>query len=355
MTSSTDNSWLHRFALLTAAATFCLIWVGGLVTSHGAGMAVPDWPTTYGYNMFFFPISKWVGGIFYEHSHRLVASAVGFLTVILAVWLWLNEERRWLRWLGITALVLVAAQGVLGGLRVTYMKDVLGVFHGTVAQVFLVLVSSIALFTSRWWRAANLEKLSVYDSRRFRYLFGIVTGLILLQLMLGAAMRHQHAGLAIPDFPMAHGKLWPDMDASAVARYNQTRGETTALNPITSFQVGLQMTHRIGAVLILISVAWVAGTVRRQRSSMGALNGLSLLWLGLILVQASLGAATIWTNKAADVATAHVAVGALSLVTGAMLTLMAGRPAALSKAAPLAPKSRQSSQPATAETVQVSA
>lgn len=341
MTSSTDNSWLHRFALLTAVATFCLIWVGGLVTSHGAGMAVPDWPTTYGYNMFFFPISKWVGGIFYEHSHRLVASAVGFLTIILAVWLWLREERRWLRWLGVAALVLVVAQGVLGGLRVTAMKDVLGVFHGTLAQLFFILVSSIALFTSRWWRAANLEKLSVYDSRRFRYLFGIVTGLILLQLMLGAAMRHQHAGLAIPDFPMAYGKLWPEMDAASVARYNQARGETTALNAITSFQVGLQMAHRIGAVLILLSVAWVAGAVHRRRSSLGGLRAISLLWLGLILVQASLGAATIWTNKAADIATAHVAVGALSLVTGAMLTLMAGRPAAFRGAAPMVQASRR--------------
>src|SRR5262245_6568203 len=104
MTSSSDNRWLHRFAAFTAAATLFLIWVGGLVTSHGAGMAVPDWPTTFGYNMFFFPVSKWVGGIFYEHSHRLVASGVGMLTVILAAWLWLREKRRGLRWLGILAL-----------------------------------------------------------------------------------------------------------------------------------------------------------------------------------------------------------------------------------------------------------
>ena len=333
MISSTDNRWLHRFALVTAAATFCLIWVGGLVTSHGAGMAVPDWPTTYGYNMFFFPISKWVGGIFYEHTHRLVASSVGLLTVILTVWLWLKESRTWLRWLGVAALVLVVAQGVLGGLRVTHMKDVLGVFHGTIAQMFLVLICAIALFTSRWWVAADSEKLPVYHSRRFRYVFGIVTVLILLQLMLGATMRHQHAGLAISDFPLAYGKLWPDMDASAVARYNQARGEVTALNPITSFQVGLQMAHRIGAVLILVSVAWVAGMVRRQRGPAAtALNRLSLLWLGLILVQASLGAATIWTNKAADIATAHVAVGALSLVTGAMLTLVAVRGTVASEA-----------------------
>src|SRR5256885_380671 len=101
MTRAIDNSWLHRFAVATAFATLLLICVGGVVTSNEAGMAVPDWPTSYGYNMFFFPFAQWwrVGGIFYEHSHRLIASAVGFLTVILTVWLWLNEARRWLRWL----------------------------------------------------------------------------------------------------------------------------------------------------------------------------------------------------------------------------------------------------------------
>ncbi len=114
MSRSVHNPWLHRFALLTAIATLVLIGVGGLVTSHGVGMSVPDWPTTYGYNMFLFPISKWVGGIFYEHTHRLVASAVGFLTAILAVWLWIKESRPWLRWLGIVAFFAVVLQGVAG-------------------------------------------------------------------------------------------------------------------------------------------------------------------------------------------------------------------------------------------------
>src|ERR1041384_894768 len=111
MTRSTDNRWLHRFAVLTAAATLGLIGMGGLVTSHGAGMAVPDWPTTYGYNMFFFPISQWVGGVFYEHTHRLMGSFVGILTIALVVWLWLKEERIWLRWFGVLALIFVSLQG----------------------------------------------------------------------------------------------------------------------------------------------------------------------------------------------------------------------------------------------------
>ena len=153
---------LFWFAVLNAIATFLLIGLGGLVTSHEAGMSVPDWPTTYGYNMFVFPLDKWVGGIFYEHSHRLLASAVGLLTTILAVWLWLKDARKWIQWLGITAFLLVIVQGILGGLRVRWMLDWLGIPHGAVAQTFLVLTCAIALFVSRWWvNSANQNHDSV--------------------------------------------------------------------------------------------------------------------------------------------------------------------------------------------------
>src|SRR5205814_1528572 len=143
MIRTKETRWLGRYALLTAAATLALICLGGLVTSHGAGMAVPDWPNTFGYNMFFFPISKWVGGIFYEHSHRLIASGVGFLTIGLALWTWQKESRRWVRNLAWAALVSVILQGVLGGLRVTWMKDEIGIFHAALAQLFFLLVSSV--------------------------------------------------------------------------------------------------------------------------------------------------------------------------------------------------------------------
>src|SRR5438046_9060306 len=118
MSRTSDNLWLSRYALLTALATLVLICFGGLVTSHEAGMAVPDWPNTFGYNLFFFPISRWVGGIFYEHTHRLVASGVGLLTTILAVWLWFKESRCWLRWLGVGGLIAVVVQGAVGGVLV---------------------------------------------------------------------------------------------------------------------------------------------------------------------------------------------------------------------------------------------
>jgi heme a synthase len=308
--SSTTNVWLHRYAVLTAVATLCLLGVGGVVTSKGVGMAVPDWPTSYGYNMFALPFKFWTGGALYEHSHRLVASGVGFLTTILAVWLWFAEPQRWLRWLGVIAFFSVVLQGVLGGLRVVLFKDEIGIFHATLAQLFFVLVCSIALFTSRSWQEQGTPTAVP------RRLVLATTILILCQLILGATMRHQHAGLAIPDFPLAYGKLWPAMDADSVAHYNQQRVEFVAANPITAFQIALQMAHRLMAMVILGCVCVVTWRARRR---------LAFVWLGLILAQVALGAWTIWSNKAADVATAHVLVGALSLVTGALWCIICFR------------------------------
>jgi cytochrome c oxidase assembly protein subunit 15 len=329
------NRPLHWFAVLTAVATFGLIGVGGLVTSHEGGMSVPDWPTSYGYNMFLFPIAKWwhAGNIFYEHSHRLFASGVGFLTTILAVWLWLKDPRRWMHWLGLAAFLGVVAQGILGGLRVRLHMDSLGIFHGVVAQTFFVLTCAIALFTSRFWieLAANQKTFSVPRGLRSHVLF--VTIFLFLQLILGATMRHQHAGLAIPDFPMAYGKIWPDTNPDAIARYNARRMETTSVNPITPFQIILQMVHRIIALVIFAGVAAAVGLSVKRLGKKDSLTKLAIFWLALIILQIALGVATIWTNKAADVATAHVLVGALSLVTGALWCIIAfGRSAKLPEA-----------------------
>src|ERR1041385_8374804 len=328
MSRSTNHPGLHRFAMLTALATLALIGIGGLVTSHEAGLAVPDWPTSYGYNMFLFPFPKWwrVGNVFYEHSHRLFASGVGLLTIILVVWVWRADKRRWLRWLTLGALLAVVLQGVLGGLRVVLLKNQIGIFHATLAQLFFALTCAIALFTSRWWidfRFPNSNfQLATANLRRLLF---FTTGLILFQLVLGATMRHQHAGLSISDFPLAHGTLWPATDAASVAHYNAQRMESTGVNPITAFQILLQMAHRVVAVFVLIAVAictWFAG---RRLGWRNPLSKTSLAWLGLILVQACLGAATVLTNKAADVATAHVLIGALSLATGVLLCIICAR------------------------------
>src|SRR5271155_4235290 len=180
--SVNTSSWLHRFAVLTAVATFLLLGAGGLVTSHEAGMSVPDWPNSYGYNMFLFPPSKWIGGIFYEHTHRLWASVVGLMTTVLAVWLWLKDARRWMKWLGVVAFLGVVAQGVLGGLRVTLSMDSLGIFHGVIAQSFFALVCAIALFTSSFWFALTAQQLPVVVPRGLRSHALYVTILIFLQL-----------------------------------------------------------------------------------------------------------------------------------------------------------------------------
>ena len=290
-------------------------------------MAVPDWPTTYGYNMFLFPISKWVGGIFYEHSHRLVASGVGFLTMILAGWLWLKEERRWLRWLGVAALVGVCVQGVLGGLRVTLFKAELGIFHAVLAQLFLLLMTLIALFLSARWQQLSQQSEKARFHPLFRPLVLGSTLLILVQLALGASMRHQHAGLAIPDFPLAYGKAWPDTSPAALEAANLSRHDYREFSPITAGQIHLHMAHRITAGLILLLVGAVA-ICARKGENVPWVAKLSLAWLGLILAQAFLGAYTVWSNKAADVATAHVACGAVSLVAGGMIYALASALAA---------------------------
>ena len=336
ITRTKHDVWLCRFAGLTALATFLLLGLGGLVTSHEAGMSVPDWPNTFGYNMFLFPPAQWVGGIFYEHSHRLLASAVGLMTTVLAVWLWLKDARPWMHWLGVAAFLGVVAQGVLGGLRVTLHMDSLGIFHGTIAQLFFVLTCALALFTSRWWADLAADNAIRRVPSGLRTLVLATSLLILGQLILGATMRHQHAGLAIPDFPLAYGRVWPDTSADAVAQYNAQRTPVNGINPITAFQIELQMAHRLMALAILILAAAGAWQAWQRLGRRDALTKLALFWLVLILAQGALGAATIWTNKAADVATAHVLAGALVLTLGALWSVVAfHRSEALTETQPL--------------------
>jgi cytochrome c oxidase assembly protein subunit 15 len=196
-----ESPWPYRLSLVTAGATLLLILAGGLVTSTGAGLAVPDWPTTFGYSMFTYPWSKMVGGIFYEHSHRLLGSLVGILTILLVVALWLTEPRRWLRWLGWVALGAVILQGILGGLRVIWLEDRLAVIHGVLAQAFFALTVALTLFTSQEWRRepSPLEGGAVLPLLR---LCALTTGGIYLQLLFGALLTHvgarldAHLGLA---------------------------------------------------------------------------------------------------------------------------------------------------------------
>jgi cytochrome c oxidase assembly protein subunit 15 len=313
------SRWLHRFAWFTSIATLLLICSGGMVTSKGVGLAVPDWPTTFGYNMFLFPVSKWVGGIFFEHTHRLIASTVGFLTIILAVWIWRADRRRWLRHLGFAALGAVVIQGVLGGLRVTMLKDEIGIFHALLAQAFFGMLIVITLATSRLW-----ERLREFapPARAMRALLRLIIGttiLIYLQLGLGATMRHQHRDLSILDFPLAYGAVIPDTAPATLEKINSWR-DARGLSDVTAFQIWLQLSHRILAVLIAAGVIASLAAARRAGAVGRLLCRFTDAWFLLLACQITLGAWVIWSNKAADVATTHVAVGAAMFALGVALS-----------------------------------
>ena len=318
------NKWLNRFAWFICVAALLLICSGGMVTSKNVGLAVPDWPTTFGYNMFLFPVSKWVGGILFEHTHRLIASAVGFLTIILAIWLWRSESRRWVRNLGLIALVGVILQGILGGLRVTMLKDEIGIFHACVAQAFLALLVLIALVTTSFWRSLVEIHISSKKFAPIRFLAITITLAIYVQLALGATMRHQHRDLSLLDFPTANGAWIPDTSATALAKINVWR-DARGLSDVDAFQIWLQLTHRFVALLIAIGVVTFCSRVWRDADQVPGLRKLSIWWIAFLLVQLTLGAWTIWSNKAADIATAHVAVGAIMLSFGVSISAICWR------------------------------
>jgi heme a synthase len=298
-----ENIGLHRFALFTACSTAFLIFVGGLVTSHQAGLSVPDWPTSYGYNMFTFPYAKWVGGIRYEHGHRLIASFVGLLTVILASWTWISESRRWLRVLSLIALFAVITQGLLGGLTVKYLLPTsISMTHACLAQTFFCMTIALAFFTSPTWKH-GLPR--VRDSRhglQTTTLCALTTGTIYLQLLLGAWMRHTESGLAIPDFPLAFGRLLPEF---------------------TNYHVAIHFAHRLGAVLVVATVLWTFTRLWSAHRQETLLIRPAVVMLVLVCAQLTFGAFTIWTEKSPLITTFHVATGALILGTSFLLTLRA--------------------------------
>ncbi len=302
--------------------TWLLIGLGGLVTSKGVGMSVPDWPTTYGYNMFLFPIHLWNGGIFYEHSHRLFASFVGLLTTFLAVWLQIKEDRKWLRVLGWVAFVGVVLQGVLGGLRVRLSLDGLGIPHAALAQLFLCLLVFIGLVTSRWWQRAGSDKWSFSLSPGTQRLVLLTTILVFVQLLIAAGMRHQHAGLAVPDFPLAYGQIYPSTDAEFVAEINRERMHPMDFNEITAFQIHLHMMHRFVAYALVVLITLSALKLRNSLVLQPFVRWISTAWMVLIWGQAGLGVVTVLKNKPADIATLHVMTGALTLLVGFILSVL---------------------------------
>jgi cytochrome c oxidase assembly protein subunit 15 len=293
---------IHQYTRLLAAATLLLVAAGGMVTSTQSGLAVPDWPTTYGQNMFTFPYSQMVGGIFYEHGHRLIASIVGMLTIGLAALLWWREPRRWLRRLGAIALGVVILQGVLGGITVLYfLPDPVSIGHAGLAQIFFCLTVAIALFTSPTWQAPATPPT---DDPRLRRRLVWLTALVYAQILLGATMRHTGAGLAIPDFPLVFGGLLP---------------------PAWTEDIALHYAHRAGA--LIVTAAAIAGAAyiwSRHGDRRELVRPVWILVLAVAL-QVTLGALVVLTGKQPVINTLHVAGGAVVLATSVVLTLRAFR------------------------------
>jgi protoheme IX farnesyltransferase len=284
--ASDHNRWVHRFSLLTAGATFVLVVAGGLVTSTGSGLAVPDWPTTFGHNMFLYPWSKMVGGILIEHGHRLIGAGVGLLTLAVAVWLWITDPRGWLRWLGVIALGAVIVQGILGGLRVVLVERTLAIVHAALAQAFFALTVSVAFFTSDEGREGPPQA-PVTDAVPLSRLALLTMGCIYLQSMIGAVLRHTGGGLGA---------------------------------------------HLINALVVATVIVVLTGRILRNHRDLPRLVLPGALLGGLLIVQLLLGLGSLWgrfvTPAAAvparfmvTLTTLHLAAGALMLATCLVLTL----------------------------------
>ncbi len=299
MSQSAHGRALHAYAVAVAAATACLLFIGGLVTSTGSGLAVPDWPLSYGQ---VFP--RMTGGILFEHGHRLAASTVGVLTVILAIWLVRAESRRWVRWLGVAALAGVILQGLLGGLTVLLKLPVaVSVAHAGVAELFFCLTVTIALVTSRSWLEAG-EAAPDSGAPSLRTLSAVTVAAVYLQILAGALMRHTGAGLAIPDFPLSFGRLVP---------------------PLTSPLVIYNFAHRTGAAIVSVLVIWLAAAILRRHRGVQEMRRPALVLLALLALQIFLGAATVWSRKAVVPTTTHLLSGALILATSVVIALRARR------------------------------
>jgi len=270
------------------AATVGLIFVGGLVTSTGSGLSVPDWPLSYGMLM-----PPMVGGVRFEHSHRLVAGFVGLLTLALAIWTSRAEPRRGVRRLAWAALLAVVAQALLGGLTVRLLLPTsVSVAHACLAQTFLCLAVALAYATSREWLSAERAPADEGGLRRATV---VAVAAVYAQLVIGAVMRHIDAGLEIPG-------IWPTFD----------RG----LDPTL---VRIHIAHRLGALLVLALVVWLVAAARRSGDR--RLRRHAGVLLGVALAQAALGALTVLTGKAVLPSTAHVAGGAV-LLGGSVLLLL---------------------------------
>jgi cytochrome c oxidase assembly protein subunit 15 len=300
----TARRWPHRLAAVTAGATVGLIVAGGLVTNTGAALAVPDWPTTFGENMFLYPWARLAGGALVEHSHRVFGAVVGLLTLATAATLGLGEARRWVRWLGVLAVALVCTQGLVGGLRVVLLQDTLAMLHGALAQAFFALLTGLTVLTGAAWARPPVD---AAGAGRLAPLGVLAAGIVYLQVLLGTLTTHA-------------GWLWWHVSGAVVT---------------AATLVGLALTvrRRAGADTVL---RWWARAVKT------VLAGQLLLGLGAYAGRFSDLGLPGGQVSVVGLAVAHRAMGALVLGSTVALALHlvhrralarpAGAPAALSLA-----------------------
>ena len=302
--------WPHRIAVALVATTFPLIWVGGLVTTYEAGMAVPDWPSTFGYNLFLYPWQTWFFGpwdLFIEHGHRLLGALAGLLTIALAMSLVRCDARTWIRWLGLAAIVAVVAQGVLGGMRVLMDERLLAKIHGCTGPLFFGLAVALAAFTSRRWR--ELPQPRVAESAgKLQRLALLTTFFAFVQIVLGAQLRHVSAGLDAGGFRVAvlfHLFMAAVLAVHVVLLATRVlrgfRGEPWLVRPVVGLLllIGLQLTLGTGAWIV--NYGWP-------------------VWFGDYAFAQNY-VVTQESQSQALVTTGHVAAGSLILVTSLLVAL----------------------------------
>lgn len=300
-------------ARIVAAGVFLLLVAGALVTSTGSGLAVPDWPLSYGQLM-----PPMVGGIFYEHGHRMIAAAVSTLVGLqVAVLLW-GERRPAVRRLGLVAFGAILLQAVLGGLTVLFLlPPAVSSAHAGLAQIVFAIAAAIALMTSRSYHEEELGRPladSAKESAEGALRLTVIASLgVYVQILLGAVIRHTAAGLAIPDFPLTFGKVVPSASDLAL------RG------------VPIQLAHRIGALVVTVLVVAAARSLWRLSATGSLFPRLAQIWLGTLVVQLLLGAFSIWSRRAVAITSAHLAVGALCWVTGVLSAVCLARRLRLSR------------------------
>ena len=333
------NSKLYYWSILTTVCTFVLIFIGGLVKSTESGLSVPDWPTTYGENMFLFPISNMVGGILYEHGHRLFASLVGMLILIQTIWILLLDERRWLKKVSLFTFLTIIVQGILGGFTVHYMLPIwISASHGIIAQLTLCLTLFLSISLSKSWIQESKELINsnIYKLATF------VTLLILIQLVLGAVMRHSEAGLVAFDFPTMNGDLVPEIEK--IYDYNQIRDEfiweniensdstliqrdvlDEHLEPINPFKLLIHFLHRTWAYIVFgfILYLWITALKSFNGDDLFKLSSSFLLFI--VIIQIILGIFSIWSIRDILITTLHVANGSLVLATSFYITVWSWR------------------------------